>query len=120
METYFQQLQQKWHTAAGANLQLKNFSPYLTWCPGLCNHLLVDTHAHWLPGVDDGAPDTKAGLSMVRQLTEAGFQKIIATPHIMSGRYNNRPEQLQRVFDDFSQEVEAAKIPVQLELAAEY
>lgn len=121
MNHYLQQLQHRWQTVTTRTpIQQKNFSPYLTWCPGVSNHLLVDTHAHWLPGVDDGAPDPETGLSMVRRLADMGFKKLIATPHIMLGRYNNQPDQLRRVFDTFREAAEAAGISIQLELAAEY
>jgi protein-tyrosine phosphatase len=47
----------------------------------------VDLHAHYLPGVDDGAPDLDTALSMVRATRELGFHELYATPHQRSGLY---------------------------------
>ncbi len=88
--------------------------------PSAAEQLLVDTHAHWLPGVDDGAATEEEGLTMVRGLADLGFQKLIATPHIMIDRYQNGPEKLTEIFDAFRQSVARAGIPVSLHLAAEY
>jgi tyrosine-protein phosphatase YwqE len=82
--------------------------------------LQVDLHAHWLPGVDDGAKTVKDGLEMVRGLSELGFKKLIATPHIMVDHYANTPGQLRQVFRRFKKKVRKAGIPVDLALGAEY
>lgn len=86
----------------------------------LANQLQVDTHAHWLPGVDDGAQTTEEALQMVRGLSKLGYQKLIATPHIMVDRYQNDPAQLTDIFESFRQKVKMANIPVELQLGAEY
>lgn len=82
--------------------------------------LQVDLHAHWLPGVDDGARNVEEGLEMVRGLSELGFKKLIATPHIMVDHYDNSPNRLRRVFRQFKKKVRKAGIPVELALGAEY
>jgi tyrosine-protein phosphatase YwqE len=84
------------------------------------NSLTADMHAHWLPGVDDGAANTEQGLEMVGGLCDLGFSKLIATPHIMADRYPNRPDELQEIFEEFQWAVRGAGLEVSLHLAAEY
>ena len=84
------------------------------------NPLEVDTHAHWLPGVDDGAKTMEEGLTIVKRLRELGFKKLIATPHIDNNFYKNDPKNLRFVFKEFKALVDGAGIKVKLHLAAEY
>lgn len=44
-------------------------------------YLLVDTHTHILPDMDDGAPDPETGVEMVKALMDQGVNYIFATPH---------------------------------------
>jgi protein-tyrosine phosphatase len=43
---------------------------------------VIDLHCHILPGLDDGAPDTAAGIAMARVAEADGVRTIAATPHI--------------------------------------
>jgi len=47
----------------------------------------VDLHAHYLPGIDDGAPDLKTGLQMVDAIVSMGYSVLCATPHQRAGMY---------------------------------
>lgn len=40
-----------------------------------------DIHCHILPGVDDGAPDLKHGLAMLKAARAVGATSIVCTPH---------------------------------------
>jgi protein-tyrosine phosphatase len=51
----------------------------------------TDLHCHILPGLDDGARDMKASLSMALMARESGARRIVATPHIMPGVYASSP-----------------------------
>jgi protein-tyrosine phosphatase len=44
-------------------------------------YMLIDTHTHILPDMDDGAPNAEVGVKMVKALLNQGVQSIIATPH---------------------------------------
>ncbi|MBK7939233.1 MAG: hypothetical protein IPJ82_20105 [Lewinellaceae bacterium] len=100
---------------------MKNlFSPLLSSSqPKIGERLQVDMHAHWLPGVDDGAQSDREGMEMIRGLAELGYRKLIATPHIKN-QYENDPEILRRAFDRFKKVVEKTDIKIELGLAAEY
>jgi protein-tyrosine phosphatase len=48
---------------------------------------MIDTHAHLLPGMDDGAESTARALAFVRQAVRQGVGVIYATPHCCDGVY---------------------------------
>jgi tyrosine-protein phosphatase YwqE len=106
--------------SSGPTNYLKNlFFPYFTGHPKLGQHLKVDVHAHWLPGVDDGAQTEKEALALVKGLADLGYQKLIATPHIKE-TCPNEPKNLRRIFEHFKKAVKKAGIEIELGLAAEY
>lgn len=41
-----------------------------------------DIHAHWLPGVDDGAKDAYMSALMLRNARDMGLYGVCATPHV--------------------------------------
>ena len=47
----------------------------------------VDLHAHFLPGLDDGAKTQDEGLRMVSALASLGFTTLHATPHQRAGMF---------------------------------
>ncbi|TWH59742.1 protein-tyrosine phosphatase [Desulfitobacterium sp. LBE] len=47
---------------------------------------MIDLHCHIIPGVDDGAPDLSESLLIAQQLGRAGFETVVATPHVLEGR----------------------------------
>jgi protein-tyrosine phosphatase len=49
----------------------------------------VDLHCHWIPGIDDGAPDDVESLAILRGLRALGFERVIATPHMRPGLFDN-------------------------------
>jgi protein-tyrosine phosphatase len=46
---------------------------------------VIDLHGHYLPGVDDGAPDLETSLAMLRHAEADGIEMVAATPHACSG-----------------------------------
>lgn len=51
----------------------------------------VDIHNHILPGIDDGAKTAVDSLALIREFSELGIHKFVATPHIMHNFYDNTP-----------------------------
>ena len=82
--------------------------------------LKTDMHAHWLPGIDDGAKDIEDSLTLIRGLAELGYTRLIATPHILWDMYQNTPAIIRQKLDEVRKAAEAAGIRISLESAAEY
>ena len=65
----------------------------------------IDLHSHWIPGIDDGAPDVAEGLAILRALGDIGFAKVVATPHMRTGMFDNERGELERAFQKMPIEV---------------
>jgi protein-tyrosine phosphatase len=59
---------------------------------------LVDLHCHWIASIDDGARTGEEGLAMLRGLRQAGFDTVVATPHMRPGMFDNEKAGLERAF----------------------
>ncbi len=44
---------------------------------------MIDMHLHVLPGIDDGAKDLDESIAMLATLRGMGFDRLVATPHLM-------------------------------------
>lgn len=80
----------------------------------------VDIHTHILPGIDDGAPTLASSIKIARSMVEAGFSKVIATPHVMRNYYENTFETIRQAKSELVRELEKQRIPLKVETAAEY
>ena len=79
-----------------------------------------DIHSHLIPGIDDGSPDIETSISIIKNLKDLGFKKIITTPHIMSDYYRNDPEIINSGLKKLRNELKYQSIDVSIEAAAEY
>jgi protein-tyrosine phosphatase len=61
----------------------------------------VDLHCHFLPAVDDGVRTDAEGIELLRALSAAGFARVMATPHMRPGMFDNDRELLTRAFSRF-------------------
>jgi tyrosine-protein phosphatase YwqE len=82
--------------------------------------LTVDVHAHILPHLDDGAAGVEESISIIRGLQALGYKKIIATPHVMSGFYNNSYEEILQSLHLLKSILKRYNIQIELEASAEY
>src|ERR1700677_3838870 len=58
----------------------------------------IDLHCHWIAAIDDGAKTTEESLAMLRGLRQAGFDTVMATPHMRPGMFDNDRAALERAF----------------------
>jgi protein-tyrosine phosphatase len=82
--------------------------------------LKVDMHSHLLPGIDDGVEDFEQAYQTILDLKNIGFEKLITTPHMMMGVYDNTPEMILAKRDALRAFLLEKNLDIQLEASAEY
>lgn len=82
--------------------------------------LIVDMHSHLIPGIDDGAKTMDDSIAMLRQFEALGYKKVITTPHIVTGGYDNTPEIITKGRDKVREAIAANGVNLQFDAAAEY
>jgi len=81
---------------------------------------MIDTHCHILSGIDDGAHDIAESIAMAKIAVKDGISAIIATPHVMSGVYNNSKDQIISAVQDLNKILADENIPLTILPGAEY
>lgn len=51
---------------------------------------MIDLHHHCLPGVDDGPGSMAEAVGLCKMAADEGIDTIVATPHVLRGRWRNR------------------------------
>jgi protein-tyrosine phosphatase len=82
--------------------------------------LKADMHSHLLPGIDDGSPDIKTSIGLVKGMMELGYSKLITTPHIMWDMYKNTREVILEKLELLRSAVKEEGLDVEINAAAEY
>ncbi len=79
----------------------------------------VDLHCHWIWGIDDGARTADEGAEILRRLGAIGFSKVIATPHMRPGMFDNEQAGLTAAFEAARAALPAEGLP-ELDLSSEH
>jgi protein-tyrosine phosphatase len=62
---------------------------------------MIDIHHHCLPGVDDGPRALSESVDLCRMAADEGIETIVATPHVLRGRWKNTSRsQLAAILDE--------------------
>jgi len=80
----------------------------------------VDLHSHWLANIDDGVRTPEAGLELLARLKSAGFEVVVATPHMRPGMFDNDRAALVGAFDAIIPRVRADSSLPEVHLASEH
>lgn len=80
---------------------------------------MIDLHSHILPGIDDGAKDLDSSLAMAIQAVEGGVTKMVCTPHIHQGYFDNNFASIQQAFKGLTTKLAEAQCPLKIAFAAE-
>jgi tyrosine-protein phosphatase YwqE len=80
----------------------------------------TDMHSHLLPAIDDGSKNMGDTILFIKELKQLGFKKIITTPHILPGMYENSPKTILPVLDKVKDSLNNLGIDMPVEAAAEY
>lgn len=59
----------------------------------------VDLHCHWIAAIDDGVRTADEGLELLRRLRGIGFDRVVATPHMRPGMFENDKPALEQAFE---------------------
>jgi protein-tyrosine phosphatase len=86
--------------------------------PGVFLH--TDIHAHWLPGLDDGAKDSNESLEMISLYVQLGYRRLIATPHVYHEMYPNTSTHIQQSFETIKNLAKKHFPDLEVAYAAEY
>jgi protein-tyrosine phosphatase len=80
---------------------------------------MIDLHCHILPGIDDGAQNIEESIELIHAALADGITRIICTPHIQLGRFDNTIETISTVFNQLKEQTIKAGIDIELSFAAE-
>ena len=83
--------------------------------------MMVDFHTHILPDIDDGSPDVKTSVEMVRQQLEQGVDTIVLTPHFVAQRDypENFLQRRQQAYETLQKALAEEGLSVTFQLGAE-
>jgi len=79
----------------------------------------VDLHSHLIPGLDDGVSTLEEALEILLRFEQAGYKKIITTPHVMGDFYKNTSTSIKSGLKEL-QDFARGKTDLIIEAAAEY
>ena len=69
---------------------------------------MIDVHSHIVFEVDDGAKSKEQSLQILKEAYDAGFEKIIATPHYMEEYYEIDKHEIKKRIDEIQEELSKA------------
>ncbi len=65
----------------------------------------IDLHCHCIPGVDDGARSIEESTEILGGLLSLGFTRVITTPHMRPGMFDNTATMLCSAFEVFCEQL---------------
>ncbi|MFZ5894185.1 MAG: tyrosine-protein phosphatase [Myxococcota bacterium] len=71
----------------------------------------IDLHCHFVAGIDDGARSEEEGLAILEGLAELGFERVVATPHMRPGMFDNDKRALLAAYERLSPKLGRAGLP---------
>lgn len=79
---------------------------------------LIDTHAHLLPGIDDGCRSQEESMELCRMAAADGIEALVCTPHV-DFRYTNTRTTIEPPFDLLDRAIKDEGLPLRLVKGAE-
>ncbi len=80
----------------------------------------VDMHNHLIPNIDDGSKSMDETIVILKKIKELGYRKVITTPHIMAGAYNNNPEIILKGKKEVLKSILKEDIDLEFDATSEY
>ena len=82
--------------------------------------LCTDIHSHLIPGIDDGAKSMEESISLIKQMYDLGYRKLIITPHVRYGSFDNDPTTFESKLKEVQDTLQEHNIGMKLEVGAEH
>ena len=83
------------------------------------SYIKTDIHSHLIPGIDDGAASMRESVYLIRGLYELGYKKLIITPHVRFGSFDNDTSEFDSRLEEVKQALVQEDIPMELSVGAE-
>jgi protein-tyrosine phosphatase len=80
---------------------------------------MIDLHCHILPNIDDGAKSIDEAIGLVALAAEQGVSRMVATPHIHLGIYDNNVQSINAAYGVLCDALALTNIDIQVRAAAE-
>ena len=80
---------------------------------------MIDLHCHCVPAIDDGVRTIVEGRELLSSLCELGFTRVVATPHMRPGLFDNSARDIRQAYEQSRDEL-ARGNELQLELSCEH
>lgn len=80
----------------------------------------VDLHCHFVPAIDDGVRTEDEGVELLRGLAGIGFERVVATPHMRPGMFDNHRGAMEVAFATMSSRVASEAGMPAIDLASEH
>lgn len=71
---------------------------------------MLDLHCHILPGIDDGARSWEDSLLLAEAAVQEGITHLLATPHHLNGKYENKKESVLRLTSELQEKLNENQI----------
>jgi protein-tyrosine phosphatase len=75
---------------------------------------MLDLHCHILPQIDDGARSWEDSFSLARLAVDEGITHILATPHHLNGKFENKKHDVIALTEELQQRLAAERIPLEI------
>ncbi|MEH6462725.1 MAG: CpsB/CapC family capsule biosynthesis tyrosine phosphatase [Shewanella psychromarinicola] len=80
---------------------------------------MIDMHCHILPNIDDGAKSIDEAIGLVTLAVEQGISRMVATPHIHLGIYDNNLQSINAAYGVLCDALALTNLEIQVRAAAE-
>ncbi|MBK9934355.1 MAG: hypothetical protein IPP61_21740 [Cytophagaceae bacterium] len=84
------------------------------------HHFEIDMHSHILHNLDHGPSDIENSVDICKVIKHLGVNKIIITPHVMNGFYENSNEIILQKTEELHLKLVEEEVDLKLKAAAEY
>lgn len=80
---------------------------------------MIDFHSHIIYNVDDGSNSKENSIKLLKQASNAGFNKIILTPHYIKEYYECNTDEIKSIIEELENECKNENIDLKLYQANE-